>query len=82
MKINYVTDFLVFISIVEWLCIRLKKSTFWNDLKDVGNATYIPPWQLLFWEIKQTNWSELGEYNDKEIDKLLEPQHPFKVEFI
>ncbi|KAK4731193.1 hypothetical protein R3W88_024181 [Solanum pinnatisectum] len=30
---------------------------------------------------KRTNWSELNAYKDKETGTLLEPQHPFNVEF-
>ncbi|KAH0636314.1 hypothetical protein KY290_036740 [Solanum tuberosum] len=35
-----------------------------------------------FEKIEQTNWLELDEYKGKEMGTLLEPQHPFKVEFI
>ncbi|KAG5584853.1 hypothetical protein H5410_045287 [Solanum commersonii] len=34
-----------------------------------------------FEKTKRTNWSELNAYKDKEIGTLLEPQHPFNVEF-
>ncbi|WMV09471.1 hypothetical protein MTR67_002856 [Solanum verrucosum] len=35
-----------------------------------------------FEKIDRTHWSELDEYKAKEIGTLLEPHHPFKVEFV